>query len=62
MTETENRLVKAYKKYIEFLTDSYSEVFDIATIHGYRCSEEDIKLGETLRNNIYNLEQESHKN
>lgn len=62
MTETENKLIEAYKKYIEFLTDSYSEVFGIAHTHGYTCSQDNYELGELLRANIIKLEAECISN
>jgi hypothetical protein len=62
MTETENKLMQAYKKYIDFLTDSYREVFCIAKAHGYTCSQDDYELGESLRANIKKLEAESISN
>ena len=58
MTSKELELTKAYKEYIEFLTDSYGEVFEIAHAHGYNCSQEDIDLGKLLRAKIHKLESE----
>lgn len=58
MTTKEKELVKAYKKYINFLTNSYIEVFDIARVHNYVCSDEDFELGQQLRDNIKQLEEE----
>jgi hypothetical protein len=58
MTETENKLMQAYKKYIDFLTDSYREVFDITHEHGYTCSQDKFELGESLRADIKKLEDE----
>ena len=57
MTTKEKELVKAYKKYINFLTNSYTEVFDIARVHNYVCSDEDFELGQQLRDNIKQLEE-----
>lgn len=58
MTTKEMKLIKAYKKYIYFLGDAYDDVFSFASIHGYKCSEENIKLGEQMRNAIKELEKE----
>ena len=58
MTAKETELVKAYKKYIDFLGNAYENVFAIASVHNYSCSEEDIKLGQELRANIIKLEAE----
>lgn len=58
MTAKEKKLVKAYKKYIHFLGNEYDTVFTLAYVHGYNCSESKIKLGEQLRNEIKELEQE----
>ena len=43
MTTKVKNLVKAYKKYIDFLSNSYADVFSIAHAHGYQCSEEDFE-------------------
>ena len=58
MTTKEKELIKAYRKYINFLGDAYDNVFSFANIHGYKCSEEDIKLGQQMRNTIEELENE----
>ncbi len=58
MATKELKLIKAYKKYITFLGDAYDDVFSFAHIHGYKCSEENIKLGEQMRNTIKKLEEE----
>lgn len=58
MTAKEMELVKAYKKYIDFLGNAYENVFAIASVHNYSCSEEDIKLGQELRDTIQKLEEE----
>ena len=58
MTTKEMELVKAYKKYIDFLGNAYENVFAIASVHNYSCSEEDIKLGQQMRNAIKELENE----
>lgn len=58
MTAKEMKLVKAYKKYIDFLGNAYENVFAIASVHNYSCSEEDIKLGQKLRDTIQKLEEE----
>ena len=58
MRTKEKELVKAYRKYINFLTNSYADVFSIAHAHGYQCSEEDFKMGEKMRNTIKELENE----
>jgi hemoglobin-like flavoprotein len=58
MTTKVKNLVKAYKKYIDFLSNSYADVFTIAHAHGYQCSEEDFEMGEKLRNAIKELENE----
>jgi hypothetical protein len=43
MENKEIKLIKAYKKYINFLSNSYADVFSIAHAHGYQCSEEDFE-------------------
>jgi hypothetical protein len=58
METTEIKLIKAYKKYINFLSNEYFDAFSFAHIHGYKCSEENIKLGEQMRNAIKELENE----
>lgn len=52
------KLIKAYKKYINLLGDAYDDVFSFASIHGYKCSEENIKIREQMRNAIKKLEEE----
>lgn len=56
MTAKEKELVKAYKDYIYFLSKAYDEAFNIANIHGYNCSEQEIEFGQKLRNRITELE------
>lgn len=56
MTAKEKELVKAYKKYIQFLGDEYNAVFTLAYVHGYNCSESKIELGQQMRNAIQELE------
>lgn len=58
MTAKEKELVKAYKKYIRFLGNEYDIVFLIANAHGYNCGESEIKLGEQLRKEIRELEED----
>lgn len=58
MTAKEKELVKAYKKYIRFLGEAYNVAFSIANAHGYNCSESEIELGEQLRKEIQELENE----
>ena len=58
MTTKEKELVRAYKKYIDFLGNAYDNVFAIASVHNYSCSEKDIKLGQELRDTIQKLEEE----
>ena len=58
MTAKEKELVKAYKKYIHFLGIEYDAVFTLAYVHGYNCSESKIELGEQLRKEIQELEEE----
>jgi hypothetical protein len=58
MTQKQKELVKLYKKYINFLSNSYADVFGIAHTHGYQCSDEDFEMGEKLRNAIKKLEEE----
>lgn len=58
MTTKEKELVKAYKNYIHFLGNEYDIVFSIANTHGYNCSESKIELGEQLRKEIQELEEE----
>lgn len=62
MTAKEKELVKAYKKYIQFLGNEYDAVFTLAYamayVHGYNCSESKIELGEQLRKEIQELEEE----
>lgn len=52
------KLIQAYKDYINFLTEAYDEVFQIATIHGYCCSKESVEKGEMMRSAIRELELE----
>lgn len=59
MNETENKLIKAYKEYIDFLTKEYVDVFMIADAHGYQSRDESVLLGQKLRNKIHKLETES---
>ena len=58
MTAKEKELVKAYKDYIYFLSKAYDEAFNIANIHGYNCSEQEIEFGQQKRNAIKELEEE----
>lgn len=58
MSSTEKKLIKAYKKYIHFLSEAYDESFLIANAHGYNCSEADVAFGQQLRNDIQDLENE----
>ena len=58
MTAKELELSKAYKEYIHFLGKAYDVAFGIANIHGYNCSESEIKLGQQMRNAIKELEDE----
>ena len=58
MSSTEKKLIKAYKKYIHFLSEAYDEAFLIANAHGYNCSEADVVFGQQLRNDIQDLENE----
>lgn len=58
MTTKEKELVKSYKKYIDFLSNAYADMFSIAHTHGYQCSEKDFEMGEKLRNAIKKLEEE----
>lgn len=58
MTAKEKELVKAYKKYIQFLGNEYDVVFTLAYVHGYNCSESKIELGKQLRKEIQELEEE----
>ncbi len=58
MENKEIKLIKAYKKYINFLSNSYADVFTIAHTHGYQCSDENFEMGEKLRNAIKKLEEE----
>ena len=58
MTAKEKELAKAYKKYIHFLGNEYDIVFSIANAHGYNCGESKIELGEQLRKEIRELEEE----
>ena len=57
MTAKELELIKAYQEYIHFLSKAYDVAFTLANIHGYNCSESEIKLGQQLRNNIKELEE-----
>ena len=54
----EQQLIKAYKKYIHFLSEAYDEAFLIANAHGYNCSEAEVAFGQQLRNAIQDLETE----
>lgn len=54
----ELKLIQAYQKYIHFLGKAYDDMFAVANVHGYNCSEEEIKLGQQLRNAIKELEEE----
>lgn len=56
--ENIDKLIQAYKDYINVLTEAYDEVFHIATIHGYCCSKESIEKGEMMRSAIRELELE----
>ena len=58
MTVKELDLIKAYKEYINFLSEESDEVFNIANIHGYNCEEYKINLGQQMRNAIKKLEEE----
>lgn len=58
METKEIKLIKAYKKYINFLGDEYNKVLGIACIHNYTCKESDIKLGQQMRDTIKQLEEE----
>ena len=58
MSSTEKKLIKAYKKYIHFLSEAYDEAFLIANAHGYNCSEAEVAFGQQLRNDIQDLENE----
>lgn len=58
MTAKELELIKAYQEYIHFLGKAYGYVHVLAWVHGYRCSEQEIELGEKLRNAIKELEKE----
>ena len=58
MTSEEKKLIKAYKKYIHFLSEAYDEVFLIANAHGYNCSDAEVAFGQQLRNAIQDLETE----
>ena len=58
MKTKQKELVKLYKKYIDFLSNAYADVFTIAHTHGYQCSDEDFEMGEKLRNDIKKLEEE----
>lgn len=52
MTKEEKKLIQAYKDYINFLTEAYDQVFQIAKIHGYCCSKESVEKGEMMRMRI----------
>ena len=54
----ELKLIQAYQKYIHFLGKAYDDVLGLAWVHGYRCSEQEIELGQQLRNAIKELEEE----
>ena len=54
MSPKEKELVKLYKKYINFLSNAYGDVFT----HGYKCSDEEFEMGENLKNAIKELEEE----
>lgn len=56
MTNEEKKLIKAYKKYIHFLSEAYDEAFLLANAHGYNCSEAEVAFGQQLRNEIQDLE------
>lgn len=56
MTTKELELIKAYKEYIHFLGKAYDDAFALAWLHGYRCSEQEMELGQQLRDNIKELE------
>jgi hypothetical protein len=58
MTAKELELIKAYQEYIQFLGKAYDDVFGLAWVHGYRCSEQDIEFGQQMRNAIRELEEE----
>ena len=58
MTSEEKKLIKAYKKYIHFLSEAYDEAFLIANAHGYNCGEAEVAFGQQLRNAIQDLENE----
>ena len=58
MTAKELELIIAYQEYIHFLSKAYDEVFNIANIHGYNCSEQEIEFGRQKRDNIKELEEE----
>lgn len=58
MTTKELELIKAYQKYIRFLSEAYDVVFNIANVHGYNCSESEIEFGQQMRNDIKELEEE----
>lgn len=58
MTAKEKELLKAYKKYINFLGDNYNTVLGLASVHGYNCNEKDIEKGQQLRDAIKQLEEE----
>jgi hypothetical protein len=56
MTNEEKKLIKAYKKYIHFLSEAYDVAFLIANAHGFNCSETEVAFGQQLRNEIQDLE------
>lgn len=51
-------LIDAYKKYIDFLSKAYDDVFLFAITHDYTCTETEIKIGQQLRDEIKKLEKE----
>ena len=52
MIEKETKLINAYRKYIYFLSKAYDDMFTFANVHGYNCSETEIKIGQQLRDDI----------
>lgn len=50
-----NQLINKFDEYLNFLNEANNGPINIAWIHGWRCSKDDIEKGENLRKEIENL-------